>query len=61
MTKRAGGATPGATTRERSERGLVKSEREGAFGNAVITAEVCYSPVTKHGVNPSRPPSIAAH
>ena len=44
MTKRAGGATPGATTRERGE-----TERAGGgpFGNAIITAEVRYSPVTK--------------
>ena len=65
VTKRAGGATRGATTRERErrlrepsfvipeiadfrrQRGAAR-EREGAFGNAVILAEVRYSPVTKH-------------
>ena len=31
----------------RRQRGTAR-EREGAFGNAVITAEVRYSPVTTH-------------
>ena len=32
---------------ERSERGLVTKRAGGAFGNAIITAEVRYSLVTK--------------
>ena len=37
----------------RAQRGAAR-EREGAFGNAVITAEVRYSFVTKHA--PDRQP-----
>ena len=36
-----------STAAGRAQRGTAR-EREGAFGNAVITAEVRYSPVTKH-------------
>ena len=36
-----------STAAGRAQRGTAR-EREGAFGNAVITAEVRYFPVTKH-------------
>ena len=36
-----------STAGGRAQRGAAR-EREGAFGNAVITAEVCYFLVTKH-------------
>ena len=36
-----------STATGRAQRGAVR-EQEGAFGNAVITADVRYSSVTKH-------------
>ena len=36
-----------STATGRAQRGAAR-EREGAFGNAVITAKVRYFPVTKH-------------
>ena len=44
-----------STAAGRAQRGTAR-EREGAFGNAAITAEVRYSLVTKH--YPPRPAMI---